>query len=226
MTTSIREIGPTVIEVATRGPQGPGGDLGAYGSFYDTTDQPLVSTTAAQRVLVGTTLESRLMSIADGSKLVLGTDGTFSLTFSIQLTNSNNNVQTATVWLKHEGVNYPNSASHIDVPGARGGVDGAIVTTVNFVASGLEGEEIEIWWAGTSTALTIESYTNGAPGAPATPSVILTIVQVMFSATAPLQFIANSTEPATPTGGGVLYVESGALKYKGSSGTVTTIANA
>lgn len=30
----------------------------------------------------------------------------------------------------------------------------------------------------------------------------------------------------TPSGGGVLYVQSGALKYKGSSGTVTTVANA
>jgi len=40
-------------------------------------------------------------------------------------------------------------------------------------------------------------------------------------------FIGNcSAAPSgTPTGGGVLYVESGALKYKGSSGTVTTIAN-
>ena len=38
--------------------------------------------------------------------------------------------------------------------------------------------------------------------------------------------IANaSTVPAgNPTGGGVLYVEAGALKYRGSSGTVTTIA--
>ncbi|NBU93790.1 MAG: hypothetical protein EBS18_04470 [Actinobacteria bacterium] len=37
----------------------------------------------------------------------------------------------------------------------------------------------------------------------------------------------NSTAPASnPTGGGYLYVESGALKYRGSSGTVTTIANA
>jgi hypothetical protein len=36
-----------------------------------------------------------------------------------------------------------------------------------------------------------------------------------------------TTAPASnPTGGGVLYVESGALKYRGSSGTVTTIANA
>ena len=40
--------------------------------------------------------------------------------------------------------------------------------------------------------------------------------------------IANATTVPTtnPTGGGVLYVEGGALKYRGSSGTVTTIANA
>lgn len=39
-------------------------------------------------------------------------------------------------------------------------------------------------------------------------------------------FIANGTAPTgTPSGGGYLYIEGGALKYKGSSGTVTTIAN-
>jgi len=40
-------------------------------------------------------------------------------------------------------------------------------------------------------------------------------------------YIANTgSVPGTPSVGGVLYVESGALKYRGSSGTVTTIANA
>jgi len=45
---------------------------------------------------------------------------------------------------------------------------------------------------------------------------------------AAVAFIANATTAPTtnPTGGGVLYVEAGALKYRGSSGTVTTIANA
>lgn len=40
--------------------------------------------------------------------------------------------------------------------------------------------------------------------------------------------IANAaTAPTTnPSGGGVLYVEGGALKFRGSSGTVTTIAPA
>jgi hypothetical protein len=43
-----------------------------------------------------------------------------------------------------------------------------------------------------------------------------------------VMFIANATAvPSTnPTGGGVLYVQAGALKYRGSSGTVTTIAAA
>ena len=40
-------------------------------------------------------------------------------------------------------------------------------------------------------------------------------------------FIANvSAAPATPTGGGLLYVEAGALKYIGSSGTITTLGAA
>jgi len=38
--------------------------------------------------------------------------------------------------------------------------------------------------------------------------------------------IYNGTAPTGNIAGGILYVESGALKYRGSSGTVTTLANA
>ena len=38
--------------------------------------------------------------------------------------------------------------------------------------------------------------------------------------------IANGTAPTANVTGGQLYVESGALKFRGSSGTITTIANA
>jgi hypothetical protein len=37
---------------------------------------------------------------------------------------------------------------------------------------------------------------------------------------------AGTVPTSNPTGGGVLYVEAGALKFRGSSGTITTIANA
>ena len=41
-------------------------------------------------------------------------------------------------------------------------------------------------------------------------------------------FVANaSTAPTTtPTGGGVMFAQAGALKYIGSSGTITTLAPA
>jgi hypothetical protein len=39
-------------------------------------------------------------------------------------------------------------------------------------------------------------------------------------------FVGNTSAPSTPTGGGILYVTGGALHYKGSSGTDTTLASA
>lgn len=51
-------------------------------------------------------------------------------------------------------------------------------------------------------------------------------MQAVLGAGGGRHFLANGSAPNTPVGGGVIYVEGGALKYKGSSGTVTTIAPA
>jgi len=52
--------------------------------------------------------------------------------------------------------------------------------------------------------------------------------ETQFGSGAGVIGIANATTAPTanPIGGGVLYVQSGALKYRGSSGTPTTIAPA
>lgn len=49
-----------------------------------------------------------------------------------------------------------------------------------------------------------------------------------FGGGAKVVFLANRTTAPTsnPTGGGILYAESGALKYRGSGGTITTVAAA
>jgi len=39
-------------------------------------------------------------------------------------------------------------------------------------------------------------------------------------------YLQDMSAPSTPSGGGVIYVQSGSLKFKGSSGTVTTLAPA
>lgn len=68
--------------------------------------------------------------------------------------------------------------------------------------------------------LVLQTTRNGG-GASGTP---VASVRILNDAT--VQIINNSGTPGTPAGSGYLYVNSGALLYKGSSGTVTTIASA
>lgn len=49
---------------------------------------------------------------------------------------------------------------------------------------------------------------------------------VFTSLSSTVHYLANTSEPSTPSSGGYIYVQNGALKYKGSSGTVTTLAPA
>jgi len=70
---------------------------------------------------------------------------------------------------------------------------------------------------GTTTAVTIDTSQNVGIGS-----------TISAGGGAVVLFIANATTAPTtnPSGGGILYVQAGALKYRGSSGTVTTLANA
>ena len=78
-------------------------------------------------------------------------------------------------------------------------------------------------WDGTSI-ITFDGSTNNVGIGTSAPAELLTVAG-NISANGEY-YIHNQSEPATPTDGGVLYVEAGALKYKGSSGTVTTLGNA
>jgi hypothetical protein len=89
----------------------------------------------------------------------------------------------------------------------------------------------------TTGSVLLKAAISGTSGATATLTSIMGIDAsgVFLCATSPsygsgtgVVFIGNrSAAPSTnPTGGGVLYVESGALRYRGSSGTVTTLAAA
>jgi hypothetical protein len=69
------------------------------------------------------------------------------------------------------------------------------------------------------------SYVDGA-----TSSIQTQINTKAPSATPTFTGVVNLTNTTAPSvnlsGGGILYVESGALKYRGSSGTITTIGPA
>jgi hypothetical protein len=80
---------------------------------------------------------------------------------------------------------------------------------------------ISMWTSGTNNNAGSEKMRIDKVG-----NVLVGTTSTATSSTGTIH-IANGTAPsANLTGGGVLYVESGALKYRGSSGTVTTLGAA
>lgn len=190
------------VEITARGPAGPGGNHGNYGSFYDTTDQALVSANVEQRVRIATTLEHRNVDLVD-NKIVFRDAGTYSFTFSLQFTNAASNTpNTAKVWLKYQGVVYPDSASYFAIPTSKSGVPGELVGTVNFVATATgEDDYVEIFWTAESTDVAIATI-DATGTIPASPGVILTVVQVMYTQLGPTGPTGSVglTGPTGPTG--------------------------
>jgi hypothetical protein len=181
-----REV--TVIEVpgGVRGPSGFGGARGAYGSFFDRTDQP-ASTAAGIAVALGETLEADGITIENGSEIVFERAGVYSLTFSLQFTNTDNVPRYADVWVRYQGENFPDSATRFDIPARKSqSVPGHMVGTVNYVATAEAGGRVEIMWIADSAQVGLETYAaSEAPDIPAVPSVILTVTQVMYTQVGP-----------------------------------------
>ena len=151
-----------------------------YGSFYDTTDQPLSNTTTAQVVGLNTILEANGISVVSGSRITFADVGTYSLTFSIQITNLANSIEKAVFWIRKNGVDYPNSATELDLHARKGaGNPNRQVITINYVATFIANDYLQVWWSGSSTDLKIEALPAGtSPVYPAIPSIILTAVQI------------------------------------------------
>jgi hypothetical protein len=195
--TGATGISVTGVTGAT-GSTGAGGALGYYGSFYDSTDQQLASVSTAQVIAIGNTAEANGVSIQNGDEITFAYAGTYSLTFSIQITNLANSVEKAIFWLKTNNVDYADSATEIDLQPRKSVSDpNRQVITVNYVATATAGQQVQIFWSGTSTQLKVEALPAGtSPVSPAVPSIIVTAVQVMYTQVGP----TGATGPTGPTG--------------------------
>jgi hypothetical protein len=180
---------------------GGGGSIGYYGSFYDMTDQPLASITAAQPIAIGQTAEAIGVSITSANRVLFANAGTYSMTFSIQLTNYANTLAKAVVWVRKNGIDYADSATELDMPARKStGVPNRQVLTINYVATAAAGDYVQVLWAGDSLDLRVESLPAGtSPVYPAVPSIILTATQVGNSGLV--------ISPDAPSSTGVLWLD-------------------
>jgi hypothetical protein len=176
--------------------------LGYWGSFYDTTDQALASTSASQVVSLNTTADGNGVTIENGDEITFAHPGVYALTFSVQITNLANSVEKAVFWLKYNGTDYPDSATEIDLqPRKDSSTPNRQVLTVNYVAEATTaGDYVQIYWSGTSTQLKVETLPAGtSPVYPQVPSIIVTATQVMYTQLGPTG-ATGATGPAGPTG--------------------------
>lgn len=182
-TVVVLDDNTVVVQVAGLGPQGPGGVLGLYGSFIDTTDQALVSTTAAQRITLNTTLENRGVTIASGSRITFGLAGTYKVLASIQTTNLGNTTTEVNFFFKKNGSTIADSNTRIDLePRKSVSVPYHDCFTIEYQLTVADNDYVELWWVATHLNVTLE--TIAADGIhPQAPSVILNVAQVMYAQT-------------------------------------------
>jgi hypothetical protein len=170
------------VTVSTVGVQGiPGtSPVRYYGAFEDLTNQTIASTTVAYPMTLNTT------DYADGfsrgtptSRIVAADTGTYNIQWSGQFSNTNNQDQDVTVWLRINGTDVAGSAGYISIPSSHGGTPGHIVAGWNYILPLAAGQYFEFVWSSTSTAVSLKYYASGTnPTRPSTASLIVTVVPV------------------------------------------------
>jgi hypothetical protein len=190
--TGASVTGPT----GATGGTGAGGALGYWGSFWDTTMQTAAAINTPQVITINTSdTANNGVSIASGSQITFGYAGVYSLTFSIQFTNTSTANGSTQVWLKKNGTNLPDTNSHYDVPDKQGSSFSTEILTVNFVLTLAANDYIQVFWQTATTAVLIETLAASG-GYPRTPSIIFTAVQVMYTQLGP----TGAVGPTGPTG--------------------------
>ena len=172
-----------LVETAGLGPQGPGGVLGLYGIFIDTTDQALVSTAAAQPITINTTLENRGVTIASNSRITFALAGTYKILASIQITNSGNAIAEVNFFFKKNGTIVGDSNTRIDLQQRKSAsVPYHGCFTIEYQLTVADNDYVELWWV--ADHINVRLDTIAADGLhPQAPSVILNVAQVMYAQT-------------------------------------------
>ena len=150
-----------------------------FGAFSSDSDQTAASTTVAYAITYDVTDISDSVYLSNSSRLNVTYPGVYNLQFSIQFNNTDTQIHDVDVWAAVNGTNVDNSNSQFSVPNSHGGVDGHLIAALNLFLSMQAGDYVELYWATTNTAVTIEHLPAAvSPTRPETPSVIATMAFV------------------------------------------------
>ena len=157
------------------------GNPGYWGSFWDSTSQvAALANTAYAIKLRDVDTASRGIKIISNERITVDHAGIYSITFSIQFSNTDNSIHDTNIWLRKNGVDVPASDSRFSVIARHGSVDGNVIGCVNFVLGLATNDYLELIWATSNVAAYIhaEAAQTSPFAHPSIPGIICTVVQV------------------------------------------------
>ena len=157
------------------------GNPGYWGSFWDDTSQVAsLANTAYAIKLQQVDTASRGTKIISNEQITFDHPGIYSITFSIQFSNTDNSIHDINVWLRKNGTNVSASDSRFSIIARHGSVDGNVIGCVNFVLGLTTNDYLELFWATSNVAAYIhaEAAQTSPFAHPSVPGIICTVVQV------------------------------------------------
>lgn len=160
------------------------GNPGYWGSFWDSTSQvAALANTAYAIKLRDVDTASRGVKIISNERITVDHAGIYSITFSIQFSNTDSSIHDVNVWLRKNDSgssgDVPASDSRFSIISRHGGIDGNVIGTVNFVLGLVANDYLELMWSTSNVAAYIHAEPAGTnPTHPSIPGIICTVVQV------------------------------------------------
>jgi len=155
--------------------------LGYHGSFFSNVSQTIASTTTAYPITLNNTSAGTYgIAVTSNSRVTMTYAGTYNIQYSLQFTNTDNAIHNATVWLRKNGTDVPDTNSVYAVPARHGGTtNGQLIGAINYIVDTLANDYYELIWQAESTQISLEYIPPGTtPTSPAAPSAIVTAMQV------------------------------------------------
>jgi hypothetical protein len=157
---------------------------GYWGSFWDETSQTATANTPTSIYLRQRDTSNRGIQVVSDSRITFDHAGVYSLTFSIQFSNTDSSIHDINVWLRKNDSgasgDVPASDSKFSIISSHGGTAGNVIGCVNFVLPVVANDYLELIWATTNAQAYIHAeVAQTSPFAhPSIPGVICTVVQV------------------------------------------------
>ena len=167
--------GVVTINATTLNPDPTG-----YGSFFSNQTQAISVINTPQVVTFNNTYEANDVYLSS-NRIYFNKAGTYQFAYIAQVFNVANSIEHCSFWIRYNGNNFPNSATHITVNARKSSTEPS-EQQMKLILSGTaqnDGDYIELYWQGTTTSLSLGYIAAGPGEAPVnSPSVIANIIPI------------------------------------------------